>query len=76
MTEVAKKAVAKELAGYFDQMRQSISPRAGFVGSVSLSTGYDHRFGTTDLVHSILCKSFTPVSSDTLPLICERGRKI
>ncbi len=45
MTEISKQAVVRELAGYMEQMRQLLPPQPGFVGSVSMGTGYDHRFG-------------------------------
>lgn len=45
MTKASKQDLSKELAEYVDQMRQLTPPKEGFVGSVSLGTGYDHRFG-------------------------------
>jgi thiamine kinase-like enzyme len=45
MTDVSKRAIAKELAGYIEQMRQLTPPGAGFVGSASLSPGRDNCFG-------------------------------
>lgn len=45
MTEASKQAVATELAGYIEQMQQLVPPKPGFVGSVLMGTGYDHRFG-------------------------------
>lgn len=45
MTKATKQAVVKEVAGYVEQMRQLVPPKAGMVGSISLGAGYDHRFG-------------------------------
>ena len=45
MPEASKQAVIRELAGYVEQLPQLVSPKPGFVGSVSMGSGYDHRFG-------------------------------
>ena len=45
MTGATRQVIAKELAGYVAQLRQLAPPKAGFVGSLSLGPGFDHRFG-------------------------------
>lgn len=46
LTQIEKETVTTELAGYISQLRDLQPPKKGFVGSLTLGSGYDHRLGS------------------------------
>ncbi|KAH7360816.1 kinase-like domain-containing protein [Rhexocercosporidium sp. MPI-PUGE-AT-0058] len=45
LTQEQKTSIVAELAGYLTQLRCLQPPKEGFVGSLMLGSGYDHRLG-------------------------------